>query len=145
MKLSTKGRYGVRLMLDLAMYSGGGPVFLKDIASRQNISQKYLWHLIPPLKNAGLITSHRGSHGGYLLAKPAEQITLKDVVSVLEGPMCLVDCVDNPRLCRRSANCISRDIWKEASDKMLEILGSFTLAGMVEKQKSKSRTLNYII
>ncbi|MBC8227953.1 Rrf2 family transcriptional regulator, partial [bacterium] len=86
MKLSTKGRYGVRLMIDLAIHYGEGNV-LKDIAERQEISEKYLWNLTVPLRIAGLINSTRGPRGGYTLAKHPSEITLKDVVHVLEGPL----------------------------------------------------------
>lgn len=145
MKLSTKGRYGVRLMLDLAIQYGKGPVTLKDVAKRQGISEKYLWHLIPPLKNAGLINSARGSHGGYTLSKPPKSINLLEIVSCLEGPMCLVECTQNPSMCKRSQMCIARDIWAEASAKMLETLASFTLESMMERQKSKMAQPDYSI
>jgi len=86
MKLSTKGRYGVRLMLDLAAHYGERPVLLKEISQREDISEKYLWHLITPLKSAGLIHATRGAHGGYELAKAPSEITVKDVFEVVEGP-----------------------------------------------------------
>lgn len=139
MKLSTRGRYGVRMMMDLALHHGEGPVLLKDIAQRQGISEKYLWQLINPLKTAGLVNSLRGAHGGYILGKAPDAISLKEVLQVLEGPLCLVDCVDNPSLCDRASSCISRDIWGEASKNMLQTLAGTTLAGMVEKQKKKDR------
>ena len=139
MKLSTRGRYGVRMMMDLALHNEEGPVLLKDIAQRQGISEKYLWQLINPLKTAGLVNSLRGAHGGYILGKAPEAISLKEVLQVLEGPLCLVDCVDNPSLCDRASSCISRDIWGEASKNMLQTLAGTTLAGMVEKQKKKDR------
>ncbi|HQN17890.1 MAG TPA: Rrf2 family transcriptional regulator [Syntrophobacteraceae bacterium] len=143
MRLSTKGRYGVRLMLDLALHYGKGNVSLKDVAKRQAVSEKYLWHLIPPLKNAGLIHSIRGSQGGYVLAKPPHSITLKEILQVLEGPMCLVECTNQPSLCKRSANCVVRDVWRDVTDKMLEALDSFTLEGMLEKEKQ--RAISYSI
>jgi Rrf2 family protein len=137
MKLSTRGRYGVRLMFDLALHHGSGPVYLKDIAARQNISAKYLWQLINPLKAKGLINSTRGSHGGYVLAKEPELISLKEIMQVLEGSLCLVDCVDSPSVCERSSLCISREIWGEASKGMQRMLESTTLATMVSKQREK--------
>ncbi len=137
LKLSTKGRYGVRLMLDLAMHFGHGPVPLKGIAQRQEISEKYLGNLIVPLKNAGLINSSRGPSGGYLLARPPKQINLKEVISVLEGPMCLVDCVNNPSICKRSDKCVARDVWKETTQKMLKVFSRITLERMANKQKIK--------
>ena len=137
MKLSTRGRYGVRLMLELALHYGEGPILLKDIAERQGISEKYLWQLINPLKTTGLVNSLRGAHGGYVLGKPPEAISLKAILQILEGPLCLVDCVDNPSLCERAPSCISRDIWGEASKNMQQTLEDTTLAAMVERQKEK--------
>jgi len=137
MKLSTRGRYGVRLMLDLALHYGEGPILLKDIAERQGISEKYLWQLINPLKTTGLVNSLRGAHGGYVLGKAPEAISLKAILQILEGPLCLVDCVDNPSLCDRADSCISRDIWGEASKNMQQTLEDTTLAAMVERQKEK--------
>jgi len=137
MKLSTRGRYGVRLMLELALHYGEGPILLKDIAERQGISEKYLWQLINPLKTTGLVNSLRGAHGGYVLGKAPEAISLKAILRILEGSLCLVDCVDNPALCERSLSCISRDIWGEASKNMQQTLEDTTLAAMVERQKEK--------
>ena len=148
MRLTTKGRYGTRLMLDLALHFGEQPVFLKDAAGRQEISEKYLWHLIPPLKNAGLITSVRGAHGGYSLSRPPAQITLKDILLAAEGPISFVSCVGDPAACKRSEICGTKDIWSELSEKFLQILESVTLEDIVEKQKCKSGTsaaYNYVI
>jgi Rrf2 family protein len=139
MKLSTRGRYGVRLMLELALHYGEGPILLKDIAERQGISEKYLWQLINPLKTTGLVNSLRGAHGGYILGKAPDAISLKEILQVLEGPLCLVDCVDNPSLCERADSCISRDIWGEASKNMQQTLEDTTLAAMVERQKEKEK------
>ena len=136
LKLTTKGRYGVRLMLDLALHDGQGPVPLRDIARRQDISEKYLWHLIPPLRDAGLIRSSRGANGGYVLAQPPSHITLKDILTVLEGRICLVDCISNPSFCPRSRNCVPKDIWRDVSETISHTLDSFTLGKMIEKQKS---------
>ena len=124
-------------MLELALRYGEGPVLLKDIAERQGISEKYLWQLINPLKTTGLVNSLRGAHGGYVLGKPPEAISLKAILQILEGPLCLVDCVDNPSLCERAPSCISRDIWGEASKNMQQTLEDTTLAAMVERQKEK--------
>ena len=137
MKLSTRGRYGVRLMMDLAIHCGAGPVLLKDIAQRQGISEKYLWQLINPLKTAGLVNSLRGAHGGYVLGRTADDISLREILQVLEGPLCLVDCVDDPSVCERSPSCVSRDIWGEASKNLLQTLAQTTLAGMVAKEKRR--------
>jgi Rrf2 family protein len=137
MKLSTRGRYGVRLMLELALHFGEGPILLKDIAERQGISEKYLWQLINPLKTTGLVNSLRGSRGGYVLGKAPEAISLREILRILEGSLCLVDCVDDPSFCERSPSCISREIWGEASRSMQQTLEETTLAVMVAKQKQK--------
>jgi Rrf2 family protein len=145
MRLSTKGRYGVRLMFDLAVHGGEQPVTLKEIAARQEISEKYLSNLIPLLRNAGLVHSVRGSQGGYTLGRPLHEITLKDILVVLEGSMCLVECTEKPTLCQRSDNCFVRDVWSEVTGKMLESLESFTLESMVERGNLKDTVPDYNI
>jgi len=120
-------------MLDLAIYGKDEYIPLKDIAKRQGISWKYLWNLIGPLKSVNLINSSRGSKGGYKLGKPVSQINLKDIVYAVEGSLCLVDCVDNPSLCKKSKNCVTREVWLETSSKIREYLESVTLEDMVEK------------
>ena len=137
MKLSTKGRYGVRLMLDIALHCAAGPVSLRAISKRQDITEKYLWHLINPLKSAGLIESTRGAKGGYVLAKPLSKITIKEIVRVLEGPLTLVKCVDQPDACARARGCVARDVWKEVADKISETLESITLKDIVENHHNK--------
>ena len=139
MKLSTRGRYGIRLMFDLALHYGSGPVYLRDIAARQGVSEKYLWQLINPLKTTGLINSKRGVNGGYILGKEPRLINLKEILQVLEGPLCLVDCVDNPSLCERSSDCVTREIWVEAAKGMQQMLGNTTLATMVSKKQEGAR------
>jgi Rrf2 family protein len=143
MKLSTKGRYGLRLMLDLAEHHGNGPVKLKDVALRQDISEKYLWHLIPLLKRAGLITSARGSHGGYTLSRQPQAINLLEVISALEG-MYFSACAQHPSSCTRSSSCVAREMWTEAAAKIDAIFASFTLGAVVERHKHK-QTSNYVI
>lgn len=147
MKLSTKGRYGARLMLDIAHYYEQGPVFLKDVAKRQGISEKYLGHLIPPLKAVGLINSSRGAHGGYTLSKPPQEITLAEIIQALEGNLALVECVARPDVCNRGNFCIMRDIWQEMRQKMMGVLESNTLQDMLDRQrqKQKSQPLVYSI
>jgi Rrf2 family protein len=126
-------------MLDLALHCGEGPVLLREIADRQEISEKYLWQLINPLKMAGLVGSQRGAHGGYTLGRAPENISLKEILQVLEGSLCLVNCVDDPSFCERSPSCITREVWGEASKNMQQPLESTTLAAMVERQKEKGR------
>ncbi len=137
MELLTRARYGVRLMLDLALHYGEGPVPLKDIAQRQEISEKYLWNLARPLKTMGLIRSTRGSYGGFALAKPPSGIDMKEIVRALEGTLCLVECVDDPSICNRVQICVSRDLWIALSDSVAQILGAVTLEDMVEIRRKK--------
>jgi Rrf2 family protein len=132
-------------MIDLALHYGEGPILLKDIAERQEISDKYLWQLIPPLKNVGLVTSFRGAHGGYTLAKAPREITLKDIVTTVEGPLHLVDCVDDPALCGRVDICASRDLWDEIAQKVSQVLESFTLEELAAKQREKVEAFTYVI
>jgi len=139
MKLSTRGRYGLRALLDLAVHRGEGLVLLKDVARRQEISLAYLEHLITPLVAAGLVKSTRGTRGGVLLLKPPADIRLSEVVQVLEGPIAPVDCVNNPALCHRSAFCVTRDIWVEMKEAMSQVLDSTTLQDLVERQRQKGQ------
>lgn len=139
MKLSTRARYGVRLMLALARNYGKEPVYLKDIARQEEISEKYLSLLIMPLRKTGLVTSVRGAYGGYNLARDPKKISLKDIVDVLEGDCSLVDCVKNPSICPRVATCVSHDIWAAVGGKISETLGSITLDMMVKMHEEKAR------
>ncbi|MHB8827925.1 MAG: RrF2 family transcriptional regulator [Syntrophales bacterium] len=148
MKLSTKGRYGVRMMIDLAAHYGEGPVLLREIAKREEISEKYLSNLINPLKAMGFLEATRGLHGGYTLGKAPSQITMKEIIEVLEGPISLVDCVEKPGICISSSVCITRDLWKEAADSLARVFEKYTLADMVARQKAKRDNLtsdNYSI
>ena len=139
MKLSTKGRYAARLMLDLAANYDKGSIYLKDIARRQEISEKYLGHLTPLLKTAGLINSSRGAHGGYTLSRPPQEISLREVVLAVEGNLTLTECVATPKICHRVKVCVTRDIWSRLSEKMLELLESTTLQDMVNMQSQKQQ------
>jgi Rrf2 family protein len=147
LRISTKGRYGTRVMLELALDYGNGYTLLKDIAKRQNISVGYLEQIIPRLKSAGLINSSRGAHGGYVLARPPEEITLHEIVTALEGPICLVECINSPDVCDRVGFCVTRDLWDEVTEKVDTTLRSKTLLDLVHKHrnKEKSRPLMYSI
>jgi Rrf2 family protein len=137
MKLSTRARYGVRLMLALAKNYGKEPVYLKDIARQEDISEKYLSLLIMPLRRIGLVNSVRGAYGGYNLARAPEEITLKEIVDVLEGECCLVDCVKDPSSCSRVFTCVAHDVWEMIGGKISETLSLFTLDMMVKMDKEK--------
>ncbi|NCO24655.1 MAG: hypothetical protein COZ07_02950 [Candidatus Infernicultor aquiphilus] len=134
MRLSTRARYGTRFMLELALNFDQGNIFLKDIAKKEEISEKYLSQLVIPLKASGLISSSRGAHGGYRLAKSLSQITLKDIIQVLEGNLSLVECVKNPSVCSRVSKCVTRDIWEKLDETISGVLSSVTLEDLVNLQ-----------
>lgn len=140
MKLSTRGRYGTRMMVDLAFHYGTGPILLKDIAERQEVSKKYLEHLISPLLAAGLVRSVRGARGGYILGREPAKINLAEIIQVLEGSMAPVNCVDDPGLCHRVKFCVTYEIWGKIKGAVTEVLSSVTLQDMVERQKSKEKS-----
>jgi Rrf2 family protein len=137
MKISTKIRYGTRAMLELASHYGEGPIELKEVAKKENISLKYLEQVIIPLRSAGLVKSVRGSKGGYLLAKPPSRINLNDLVEILEGPVNLIDCLGDPTVCQKVPLCVTRDIWKEVSEAIYRIFHSITLEEMVNRKREK--------
>ncbi len=139
MRLSTKARYGLRALLDLALHQDEGPVLLKDIARRQEFSLPYLQRLIAPLVAAGMVKTARGAGGGVSLLKPPSEIKLSAVVQPLEGCITPVDCVNNPALCHRSASCVTRDIWGEMNEAMSQVLDSTTLQDLVERQRRKGQ------
>jgi Rrf2 family cysteine metabolism transcriptional repressor len=140
MKLSTRGRYGTRALLELALHQGEGPVLLKNIARSQQISVQYLEHLITPLIAGGIVRSTRGARGGVSLTRPPEQIKLSEVVQLLEGSTAPVECVSNPEACSRSELCVTRDIWSELKRVMDGVLDSVTLQDLVERQKQKEQS-----
>lgn len=132
MKISTRARYGTRLLVDLAKHFGGEPVFLKDIARDEDISEKYLSQIIIPIKAAGLVNSFRGAHGGYILARHPSQITLKEVVETLDGKISFVDCVENVNVCTRSEKCVTRKIWSDLGQKVSNLFAAVTLEDLVK-------------
>ncbi len=140
MKLSTRGRYGTRALLELALHYREGPVPLKDIAQSQQISLQYLEHLITPLVAAGIIRSTPGARGGVWLARSPQEIKLSEVIGLLEGSIAPVECVNNPEICTRSELCVTRDIWSELKKAMNGVLESTTLQDLVERQKRKERS-----
>lgn len=139
MKISTRGRYGTRALLDLATRWGQGPVQLKEIAQSQEVSLQYLEHLMRPLIAAGLVRSMRGAHGGVWLAKPPEEIKLSEAIGVLVGSIAPVECVDDPTVCNRSRYCATRDVWCELGEVISKVLESTTLQDLVVRQKAKEQ------
>ena len=133
MKLSTRTRYGLRAILELAENTAAGPLQLKVIARRQDISVKYLEQLMAVLKAAGLVRSIRGSRGGYTLAKPPDQITLSDIVHCLEGPVTTAECVQDMDYCRRTPDCAARLIWADVHRAIEDVLQLTTLQDLIER------------
>jgi len=132
MKLSTRGRYGIHAMYDLALNSDGSPQPIKAIAERQNIPEAYLEQLIASLRRANLVTSVRGAQGGYKLSRPPEEITVGEVLRTLEGGLAVVDCLLEEDACGKSCSCASRIVWKKIRDGLNQIVDGITLKDMVE-------------
>jgi len=144
MKLSTRTRYGIRAILELAESHRQGPLQLKIIAQYQDISVKYLEQIIAILRSAGFVRSIRGAKGGYILAKAPNQIKLSDVFDCLEGPVTTVECIENEDYCARAADCIARQLWKQVNEAIKNVLQSITLQDLLDRAKDK-RALDYQI
>lgn len=145
MKLSTKSRYGTRLMLDLAKRYNKGPVQLGDIAKREDISLKYLEQILIPLRRANFVKSVRGQKGGYLLARHPDEITIGEIVGLLEGGKTLAECSENPNICGRSPTCLTRELWKEVSEEMFRKLNSITLDDLLQREETSEKERgNYV-
>jgi len=143
-KLSTKGRYGTRLMLNLALHFNEGreAVVLKNISDEEDLSIRYLEQIIIPLKINKLVKSVRGAGGGYTLARHPSKISLCEIIEVLEGACSLVDCLEDPSFCERATECAAQEIWREASNLLKNYFESKTLQDLVaiaEKKKSKKK------
>jgi Rrf2 family iron-sulfur cluster assembly transcriptional regulator len=132
MKLSTRSRYGTRLMLDMAQHYHDGPIHLANVAKRQGISVKYLEQIIIPLKKADYIRSVRGPKGGHTLARAPEEITVGEIVALLEEGATFVECSDHDESCERSSTCLTRRLWKEAARAMFDKLHAVTLADVIK-------------
>ena len=134
MKVSAKGEYGVRAMAILALEFHEGPVPLREIAEREDISFQFLEQIFQPLRRAGLIDSVRGAKGGYVLAKAPDKVKVGDVLRALEGPIAPVECVieGNNNACGRSAACLTRVVWERLRDSMSEVLDDITLADVIK-------------
>ena len=136
MKISTKGRYALRMLLDLAEHKNDGYIALKDIAARQNISKKYLEQIIPVLNKSDILNANRGYQGGYKLAKSPEKYTVGDILRLTEGSIAPVACLDhNPIECDRCDDCITLPIWKGLHKVISDYLDSVTLQDKKKKKK----------
>ncbi len=138
MRLSTKSRYGLRAMFDMAYHAGTLPAQIKDISRRQNISPRYLEQIFQDLKRGGLLKSKRGPQGGYFLARKPTEITVQDIILAAEGEMALVDCIKE-KACKKSCEldneCVTQKVWLEASRRLNEYLGSVTLKDLCDMGK----------
>ena len=138
MKISTRSRYGTRLMLVLALEYGRGAVFLKEIAKREEISEKYLSQIIIPLRGSGLVNSFRGAHGGYSLAKPPSEITLREIVDILEGGFNLVPQAKTAASRQMVSQRVTGEVWEKLREAIFQTLGSITLEDLISRYSEKN-------
>lgn len=144
MKISTKGRYALRLMLDLAIYNTGNPVALKDIAKRQNISEKYLEQIISTLNKASFVRSIRGAQGGYVLTRQASEYTVGDILRLTEGELTPVDCAANDgAYCENRNQCVTINVWNRLYAAINDVVDGITLEDLVKW--SSEQAGDYII
>ena len=138
MRISTKGRYALRLMLDLATNCSGDPIRLKDVAKRQEISEKYLEQIISVLNKAGFVRSIRGPQGGYVLTRKPEEYTVGMILRLTEGSLAPVECVENAALpCDREDDCVTKMIWRKLNDAISGVVDGITLADLLERQAAQ--------
>ncbi|MDR5658096.1 Rrf2 family transcriptional regulator [Serpentinicella sp. ANB-PHB4] len=147
MKLSTKGRYGLKAMFQLAIHYGEGPISLKNIAEKQKISDHYLEQLIASLRKVGLVKSVRGAQGGYMLAHSPQNITVGDIIRTLEGPLAPSDCVieDDTSGCDRKDCCITRTVWTKIRDSISDVIDAITLQDMLDDYNNMQDKDDFII
>lgn len=144
MKISTKGRYALRLMLDMALNNTGNPIRIKDIAARQNISDKYLEQIVSVLNKAGFVKSIRGPQGGYKLTKRPEQYTVAMILRLTEGSLAPVSCLDDEvNMCDRQEECVTLILWRKLDDAIKSVIDNVTLADLLEWNEQQNG--NYII
>lgn len=144
MKISTKGRYALRLMLDLALSGSDNPVPLRDVAKRQEISDKYLEQIVTPLSKAGLVRSVRGAGGGYLLTRDPSAYTVGQILRPLEGSLAPVSCVDGVDCCQRAGQCVTLEVWRDIQQAVSSVVDHTTLADLVERHHQKSAQMSPI-
>lgn len=149
MRITMKGDYGLRAMIDLAAHYGRGPVPSAEIAARQCIPEHFLDQLLITLRRAGLLKSQRGPQGGHMLARPPVQITMSDVIRALEGNTAPMECVPSPATCQLSPGCALRDVWVQVDAFAQKLLESTTLEALAERhrvpsQKQEEEAMYYI-
>lgn len=138
MKISTKGRYGLRILIDLATHDPGKPRMLREIAKNQQISEKYISRLVIDLRKAHLIRSVRGINGGFFLTKLPEEITLLEVLETMEGPISVVDCVRSPEKCYRQHLCPARNTWNKLNEGIRDLMAQITLDDILDSYRQQN-------
>ena len=136
MKLSTKCRYGLRAILEIARKYGKGPSKRKDIAKKEALSSSYLENILLILRNRKIIETTRGVKGGYVLCRPPSEITVYEVIDALEGSLSIVGCVEKPEKCGRSGRCVSRTVWLELTGAIRNVLAGLSLQDLLDKEKA---------
>ena len=139
MKVSTKGDYGVRALIELAHHYGSGPLQSAEIAARQEVPEPYLDQLLTNLRRAGFIRSVRGPQGGHALIRDPREVKLSEVIVALEGSLAPIACVDDPEACTRTGGCVQREVWEQVRDATLDILEHVSIADLAEKERVHSR------
>lgn len=139
MKVSTKGDYGVRALVELAHHYGQGPVQSAEIAARQEVPEPYLDQLLPTLRRAGFIRSVRGPQGGHALIREPSEVKLSEVMVALEGSLAPIACVDDPEACTRTGGCVQRDVWARVRDATEEILAGVSIGELAAKEREQNR------
>ncbi len=139
MRLSTRSRYAIRALLDLAMHIGQGPTLVREIAEREDISVRYLEQLLLPLKAAGMVRATRGANGGFTLAKEPSEINLREVIQIMEGSTAFTECTDDKGICPRADTCVLRDSWVEVTNAANKVMESTSLQVIVDRQNLKSK------
>lgn len=137
MRMSSKGRYSTRAMMELALHFGQGLVQVKDISARQQISERYLEQLLVRLRRAGLVKGVRGARGGFTLTKPPTEIRLSEIIKAAEGSVQPVKCIDEPELCPQSDGCVTRNVWGEIGRAINQVLEAKTLQDLVEQHEGR--------
>lgn len=146
MKISTKGRYAVRVMLDLALHNTGECIKVKDIAERQGLSEKYLEQIIATLNKAGYVRSVRGAQGGYRLAKTPQEYTVGMILRLTEGSLAPVACLEEDNLqCNRIDTCETLQVWKDLYDAINQVVDNVTIADLMEQHKNRMDMLDFSI
>ncbi len=145
MRLSTKSRYGLRAILEIAKSYGFSPAKRKDIATRQGISDSYLENILIVLKNRKIIETSRGVNGGYVLCRDPGSISVLEVVEALEGPLDIVECVSAVDACEKAEICSARTVWKELSDTWKSVLGKLSLQDLLDREQQATGVSNYSI